>query len=122
VPTLRATDSLAMSRSRGSARDAEAELARLLNDANRGMLIDATKITVADHMTAWLKDKELSGATRESYEMIVRAFIVPALGAIELQKLKPKDVKGWIGDLRQGPRGRRKASTVPTPFASCWRH
>jgi integrase len=97
---------------KGKRADAEAELARLLNDANRGMLIDATKITVADHMAAWLKDKELSGATRESYEMIVRAFIVPALGAIELQKLKPKAVKDWIGDLRQGPRGRRRASTV----------
>src|SRR5262245_44653248 len=66
---------------RGSKRDAEAAPTKLLSDADNGTLVEPTKITVADHMAAWLKDKELTASTRESYQMIVRAFIVPALGA-----------------------------------------
>src|SRR5262245_36188369 len=97
---------------RGTKREAEAALTKRLGEADKGTLVDPSKLTVADHMAAWLKDKELSGSTRESYTMIIRAFIVPALGSIELQKLKPVDVKKWIGELRQGPRGRRKASTI----------
>jgi integrase len=96
----------------GTKKDAEAALTRLLSEADKGVLVDSTKLTVAEHMTQWLQDKELSGATRERYETIVRAYIVPTLGAIELQKLKPVDVKKWIADLRQGPRGRRAPGTL----------
>lgn len=39
---------------KGSRKDAEAELAQLLNDAHRGTLIDASKITVAEWMRQWL--------------------------------------------------------------------
>jgi hypothetical protein len=42
---------------RGSRKDAEAELARLLNDAHKGTLVDASKTTVADYLRSWLAGK-----------------------------------------------------------------
>ena len=39
---------------KGTRKDAEAELARLLNDAHKGTLVDPTKITLADWLRQWL--------------------------------------------------------------------
>jgi len=43
---------------KGTRKDAEAELTRLLNDADRGVLVDPTKITVAKHLHDWLDGKD----------------------------------------------------------------
>jgi integrase len=91
---------------RGTRKDAEAELARLLNDANRGALPEPSKITVGTYLASWLDAKELSPRSREQYLDIVERQINPGLGKIELQKLKPLDVKLWLGGLRG--RGGRK--------------
>jgi integrase len=53
---------------KGTRKDAETELARLLNDANRGVLVDQTKTTVAKHLHDWLGGKDnLSALSRERY-------------------------------------------------------
>jgi hypothetical protein len=66
----------------GTKRDAEAALTKLLGEADKGTLIDASKISVADHLASWLKGKELSDATRESYQTIIRSLVIPGLGGI----------------------------------------
>lgn len=45
---------------KGTRKDAEAELTRLLNDADRGVLVDPTTITVAKHSMARRKGQSLS--------------------------------------------------------------
>ena len=42
---------------KGKRADAEAELARLLNDAHRGTLIDLSRVTVASYLHSWLDGK-----------------------------------------------------------------
>jgi hypothetical protein len=70
--------------------DAEAELARLLNDAHKGTLVDVSKVTVEAYLWGWLDGKHgLSPVSVERYREIVARGIVPRLGAIELQELKP---------------------------------
>ena len=98
----------------GTRKDAEAELNRLLNDATRGVLVNPNKVSVAQHLRAWLDGKRdsLSPATQESYARLIGALIIPTLGAIELQKLKPFDVQNWLVALRQGKRGQRSARSI----------
>src|SRR5262245_18355602 len=85
---------------RGKRADAEAELARLLNDAHKRPQVDPTKITVADYLQSWLDSKtDVTNVTRERYAEIIKNRIDPALGQIELQKLKPKQVQDWLSDL-----------------------
>jgi len=95
---------------RGTRKDAEAELARLLNDQNKGALVDANKLTVADYLRQWLDGKhDLSPVTRERYQDTITKGIVPGLGTVELQKLKPAHVKTWLskmvtsGSRKRGP-------------------
>jgi hypothetical protein len=50
---------------KGTRKEAEAKRASLLNDVNRGVLVEPSKVTVAQHMGNWLDDKQgLSPLTR----------------------------------------------------------
>ena len=73
---------------KGKRADAEAELARLLNDAHKGTLIDQSKVTIAGHLRSWLDGKtDISGVTVERYTEIIENRIIPVLGDVELQRL-----------------------------------
>jgi integrase len=91
---------------KGSRRDAEAELARLLDAAHKGVLPDASRLSVEAYLRQWLDGKDLAPRSREQYLDIIERQIAPVLGKIELQKLKPIEVKIWLGGLRA--RGGRK--------------
>jgi integrase-like protein len=55
---------------RGTRKEAEAELARLLNDANKGVLVDASNLTVEAYLWRWLDGKhDLSPVTRDQLEL-----------------------------------------------------
>jgi integrase len=86
---------------RGTRKDAEAELARLLNDAHRGVLVGPTKVTVGDWLRQWLDDAkpDLSGGTIQNYTDKIERQIIPILGKIELQRLKPVDAQRWFKDM-----------------------
>jgi integrase len=82
---------------RGVRKEAEAELARLLNDAHKGAHINVSNLTVEAWLWRWLDGKhDLSPVTRERYQDTIAKGIVPDLGEIELQKLKPIHVKTWL--------------------------
>jgi hypothetical protein len=86
---------------KGKRQDAERELTRLLNEADRGTLVDPNKITLGAYLTSWLESKDLSPRSRELYLDIIERQINPVLGRSELQKLKPVGVKAWLGGLRR---------------------
>lgn len=63
---------------RGKRRDAERELARLLNDAHNGTLIDPSKVTVAECIWTWLDGVHgLSPKTAERYRQLAEQQILP---------------------------------------------
>jgi len=85
---------------KGSRRNAEAELARLLNDAHKGTLVDHSKVTVGDYLLSWLDSRHgLAPLTVERYRDIIERQTNPVLGKIELQKIKPAHIQGWISGL-----------------------
>jgi integrase len=101
---------------RGKRQDAEAELARLLNEVHKGTLVDASKVTIEAYLWGWLDGKHgLSPVSVERYRDIIARDIVPRLGTIELQKLKPAHVHDWLsGMVKSGSRkgGPLSARTV----------
>ena len=94
---------------RGPKKAAQAELRRLLESADRGMHVVPDRTTVADYLRGWL-DSEVNIArkTAERYRQLVQQQIVPHLGAVPLQALRPSQIQEWHGTLlRQGgARGR----------------
>jgi hypothetical protein len=88
-------------------------LARHLNDAHRGTLVDQDKQTVADYLRGWLDSQRqsLAPCSAERYTDIIERQTIPIIGGIELQKLKPIHVRDWLsGMLNSGARGTGKLS------------
>jgi integrase len=97
---------------RGKRQDAERELARLLNEAHNGTLIEPSKVTVAEYMRAWLSGAHgLSPKTAERYRQLAEHQIIPHLGPVQLQKLKPAQLQDWHGIIiREGGKDGRPLS------------
>src|SRR5262245_9099467 len=101
---------------KGKRADAEAALARLLTDAHRGVLPDASKITVEAYLRQWLDGKDLSARSREHYCDIIERQINAVLGKIELQRLTPVAVKTWLSGLRAHDGRKLHARTIRQAF------
>jgi integrase len=85
---------------RGSRKDAERELARMISAAHAGTLVMPDKITVGEYLTAWLAAPHgLGRKTSERYSELARWQIIPFLGNMPLQRLRPIHIEDWHGKL-----------------------
>lgn len=76
---------------KGTKKHAELALAKLIHSTETGIEISGSKLTVADYAKKWLgaKRKTVRPKTLERYEDLFRLHIIPVIGNIQLQKLKP---------------------------------
>jgi integrase len=84
---------------RGRRQDAEKRLTELLGQIDAGTLVDRNRITVAEHVRAWIEAAEIQPKTRERYRQLCEQQIAPHLGKMELQKLKPATIDTWHATL-----------------------
>jgi integrase len=77
---------------KGTKKDAEIELARLLSGAAAGTYVDPTRETVSEFLERWERDwasHNLSPKTLERASELLADKVRPRIGAVRLQKLKP---------------------------------
>ncbi len=86
---------------RGTKREAETELARLIAEAAEGRRVEPSKMTLAAFVNRWLAAAEntVSPKTREWHRYLAETHIAPRLGAVRLQDLTPLDVQHFIAEL-----------------------
>ncbi len=81
---------------RGTKKEAQRELIRLLGAVANGTAVDPSTLTIAEHVRAWLAgDNGLSPKTIERYRQLAEQQIIPHLGATVLQKLRPAQIADW---------------------------
>jgi integrase len=81
---------------RGSRRDAERELTRLLGTAHAGTYVEQSQITVAEYVRSWLDNAHsLAASTLRRYRDLSEAQVIPFLGQVQLQRLKPAHIENW---------------------------
>jgi len=99
---------------KGTKREAQAELTRLTAQAMEGNYIHPAKTTVAEFLERWLRDwasSNVSPKTFERYAQIVRLNVVPHIGALPIQKLRPVQLNELYGKLlREGGKEGRPLS------------
>jgi integrase len=96
---------------RGMRKDAERKLAETLNAHHTGSYVDATKTTVAEFAQQWMATRKLQQRTRERYEQLLQHQILPVLGNVRMQALRPIAVATWHNNLlRNGGKGGRPLS------------
>ena len=87
---------------RGKRADAERELRKQLSQIDKGIIIEPTKATVAEYLDTWLDDvapDSVGPKALERYRGLARNQIKPTLGTIQLQRLRPRDIKRWHREL-----------------------
>ena len=69
-----------------------------------GMVADTGGLTVATFMARWVEYKEHEGIkpnTVQTYRESVRLYIVPYLGKLKLEKLRPLDIEHMLSKMRK---------------------
>jgi hypothetical protein len=81
-------------------REAADKLAAKLADSHRGLVVAADpNLTVGDYLTAWLTGvarHRLRATTYDTYESLVRRFLIPGLGHRKLATLNVRDVRTFL--------------------------
>ena len=97
---------------RGSRKEAERELRRLLRALDTREHVDPSRITVREWLSTWLDATraEVAPKSAERYSEIVNNFLAPALGNLQLAKLAAVYIQdaynGWAsGGRRDGKAG-----------------
>ena len=117
-----------MARCSRNRKDAQRELARLLNEMSTGAYVEPARMSVGEFLDRWLADyakPKVSPKTYERYQEMIEGHIRPALGSYLLPKLAPLHIQAstvarWPRDGRTAKEGsRRKASC--TSIGCCTR-
>jgi len=82
----------------------------LLAGIGQGTYVEPSKATVGDFVRArvdrWEAAGDISARTAQRYRQLVENQIVPHLGSLTLQRLRPLDIEQWHIALRNGGRVR----------------
>jgi integrase len=103
---------------KGTKREAQAELVRLMETARQGIYVDPSKATLGDFLDRWERDwaaMNVSPKTSERYAELLRVHIRPHLGALPVQKLQPVHLAELYAKLlREGRPGSEQALSPRT--------
>jgi len=83
---------------RGSRKDAERKLTELLHQVDTGKLIRPGKIHLKEYLEKWLSDyvwPNLAPRAAEGYEHICRHHLIPTLGTVTLNGLRPEHIADY---------------------------
>jgi integrase len=85
---------------RGTKKEAEAKLAELLNQYNRGDYIEQSSLTTGEWLGKWIdvyvkNSRKKRLRTIETYEGVVRKHLIPAFDKIPLQKLSAGHIQHY---------------------------
>jgi integrase len=96
---------------KGTKREAQLELTRLISAASDGSNVNPSKLTVSEYLDRWERDWvaiNVGAKTGERYGELMRHHVKPRLGALPLQKLRPANLgKLYATLLREGRGGGR---------------
>jgi integrase len=82
----------------GTKKEAEKRMHELAHQLETGQYIESSELTVKSFLLKWLEDyceNNLAPSTLESYEMIIKTHLIPALGALKLEDLEPMHIKSY---------------------------
>ena len=91
---------------RGTKKQAQAELTKLLAARDTGTLVTPNKATLAEYLRSWILTAEtlsIAPKTAERYRQLIDNQIIPHLGALPMQDVKPGHIKTWHAALLKPP-------------------
>jgi hypothetical protein len=104
-------------------REAQAQLARIVTEMQKGSYVEPDKTTLAQFLERWLGQikTQVSPRSYERYAEIVRNNIVPALGNAQLMKLRPEHISDAYSKALSGGRRDGAGDYRHALFTTCIR-
>jgi integrase len=97
---------------KGTKKEAQVELARLIAAVGDATYVEPSKLTVAEHVGGridhWETSEAITARTAQRYRQLLNGQIRPHIGTRLVQKLSTVDVEKWHATLRTGGRRRGK--------------
>ncbi|MCL5289758.1 MAG: site-specific integrase [Firmicutes bacterium] len=108
-------------------KEAEAELARLVNQSVGGIYIEPSELDVGSYLESWLETygrSNLASSTFESYQNIINKHLKPRIGGIPLQKLQPVHLQVYYSKCLAGGRvdNKKSAGLALSPTTVLFHH
>lgn len=89
---------------RGSKKDAQAVLNKLLRDKDIGVLVEPARLSLDEYLDHWLEaavKPRVREGTHQEYSSTLRRNVRPVLGAKRLGSLKPVDIQGLYTQMQK---------------------
>lgn len=97
----------------------ERALAKAMAEADQGTAPGSGRLTVGAWMKQWLEGRHgITAVTRSGYEIQIRRHIIPGLGAIRLEHLRPDHVLAFHQSLRRQGLSERTVHHVHVTLSS----
>ncbi|KKM12917.1 integrase [Clostridiales bacterium PH28_bin88] len=87
-----------------SRREAEKELAKLVAEIEKGLFVEPSRLTFADFVERWLRDyaeTSLAPKTLFRYKQLLSSRILPAMGHLKLEQIKPLHLMEFYSNLQE---------------------
>lgn len=80
---------------------AKAARAKRLVSLSERSFIEPSKVTVSDFLNGWIEihSRTLKEKTAASYRSHLSNYLIPSLGSMKLQELRPSDLERYFGEL-----------------------
>ncbi|EGK10195.1 phage integrase family site-specific recombinase [Desmospora sp. 8437] len=104
-------------------KEAQSFLNQKLHQIESGTYVEPSKITLGEYLNRWLKDyAELNTAPRtyQGYEYMITQHIIPQIGDIPMDKLKPMHIQGYYSEKLA--KGRKDGSGGLSPRSVLHHH
>jgi integrase len=88
---------------RGTRKDAQRRLTKVLAAVDKGIAVDPSRMTVAEYIRGSLdSETRISPKTLERYRQLAEGQVIPYLGKHQLQQLRPIHIEDWHAALLRG--------------------
>jgi integrase len=108
---------------KGTKKEAEIELARLIAQNAAGEGVDPSKETIADFVQRWDRDwlsLNVSPKSLERYRQVLRLYVIPHLGGMRLQKLRAVHLSELYAKLLRSGGDEGRWDTFTGCYIACW--
>lgn len=104
----------------GGKKDAERAMHEFIREIEKGYYVTDSKISVAEWVDTWLEVyiiPNVSPTTLSRYQGMIKRYIKPMLGSIQVQQLTTLAVQNWVNRLKISPVSGREMSAATIKHA-----
>ena len=100
---------------KGTKKEAEQVLRKLISEAEKGYHVTNNKITILEWVQTWIEvyiTPNVSPTTLSRYQGMIKRYINPLLGSMQVQQLTTLAVQSWVNGLKVSPASGKEMSAA----------